>query len=204
MNEQVRIQDLRPVERREPTQAAEGLPRWRWTTAELEAIAALGLFGERDPFELIGGEMVPMSPKGRRHELVRIELAKVLRRLMPGSLDIVEETQLNLAPDTYTDPDIIVLPASIRAPDAMGKDLLLLIEIADSSKAYDLGRKPHIYAAHGVREYWVVEAWSLATTVHRALGLHGYGTVEAAPCDAALTSEALPGVVLRLDSLDLG
>lgn len=48
------------------TQAAEGLPRWRWTTSELERLTALGAFRDEDRFELIGGEIVPMSPVGRR------------------------------------------------------------------------------------------------------------------------------------------
>jgi len=42
------------------TQAAEGLPRWRWTVEEIERIAATGIFNEQDRFELIGGEIVPM------------------------------------------------------------------------------------------------------------------------------------------------
>ncbi len=64
---------------REPTRAAEGLPRWRWTVAELERLAESGVFKDQDRFELIGGEIVPMSPKGRRHEIVRGELASILR-----------------------------------------------------------------------------------------------------------------------------
>jgi len=57
------------------TQAAEGLPRWHWTVAELERIAEAGFFTEYDQFELLGGEMVPMSPEGNCHVIVRVELA---------------------------------------------------------------------------------------------------------------------------------
>ena len=54
------------------TQAAEGVPRLRWTLAELRATGrARTSFTEQDRIELIGGELVPMSPKGTRHEIVR-------------------------------------------------------------------------------------------------------------------------------------
>ena len=56
---------------RPTTRAAEGLPRWSWSVSEIERLAAGGYFHEDDRFELVGGEIVPMSPKGRRHEIIR-------------------------------------------------------------------------------------------------------------------------------------
>ena len=56
------------------TQAAEGLPRRRWTVAEIEEMTRLGVFLEDDRFELIGGEIVPMNAKGIRHEVLKMEL----------------------------------------------------------------------------------------------------------------------------------
>ena len=53
------------------TRAAEGLPRRRFTVAEVEAMVAAGVMKEHERFELIGGELVPMSPKGNRHEVVK-------------------------------------------------------------------------------------------------------------------------------------
>ena len=51
------------------TQAAEGMLRRRFTVAEIEAMVANGIIAEDEHIELIGGEVVPMSPKGRRHEI---------------------------------------------------------------------------------------------------------------------------------------
>jgi hypothetical protein len=65
MNEHIRDERQRPA-----TQAAEGLPRWRWTAAELIRMVELGLLDARDPIELWGGEIVPISPTGRRHEVI--------------------------------------------------------------------------------------------------------------------------------------
>ena len=63
MNEIPRVPKARPT-----TQVADGVPRLRWTFAEFERLAELGFFTEDDRIELIGGELVPMAPKGNRHE----------------------------------------------------------------------------------------------------------------------------------------
>ena len=56
--------------RREPTQVADGLPRWRWTLAEFDRFVELGILSDDDRVELIGGEIVPMAAKGIAHESV--------------------------------------------------------------------------------------------------------------------------------------
>ena len=60
------------------TSAAEGLPRRRFTVAEVEAMVAAGVMEEDERVELIGGELVPMSPKGSQHEVVKIALRRSL------------------------------------------------------------------------------------------------------------------------------
>ena len=69
---------------RPTTRAAEGLPRWRWTVAEIETIARAGYFHDDERFELLGGEIVPMSPKGRRHEIIRGKIAFRFARASAG------------------------------------------------------------------------------------------------------------------------
>ena len=56
------------------TSAAEGLPRRRFTVAEVEAMVAAGVMDEDERVELIGGELVPMSPKGNHHEVLKTAL----------------------------------------------------------------------------------------------------------------------------------
>ena len=56
------------------TRAAEGLPRRRFTVAEVEEMVAAGIVDEDERVELIGGELVPMSPKGNHHEVLKTAL----------------------------------------------------------------------------------------------------------------------------------
>ena len=179
------------------------MPRWRWTTAELIRLTDLGVFRAEDKLELIGGEIVPMSPAGRRHEVVRADLERYLRKRETSAAFVVAEPQLNLTDDTYTEPDILVRLATVRTPDVRGPTALLVIEIAASSLDYDLGTKARIYAQHGVREYWVVEAATLATTVHRDPGPGGYETTVEFAASDLLTPHLAPTLAVRLADLDL-
>lgn len=184
-------------------QAAEGLPRWRWTTAELIQLGDLGVFTAEDRFELLGGEIVPASPAGRRHEVVREDLEELLRARISPDVRVVAEPQFNLDEATFTEPDILVRPADIRSPDVRGPTALLVIEIADSSLVYDHQTKAPLYAAHGVREYWVINARTLETTVHRDPGASGYSHIVAVPADERLIPMLAPTLAVRLDELEL-
>jgi len=188
---------------RRTTQAAEGVPRWRWTTAELIRLTELGAFTAEDRFELIGGEIVPMSPVSRGHEVLAEEIERYFRERETSAFHIVNDRQLNLSDDTYTEPDIFVRPAAVRSADARGDTVLLIVEVAVTSLDFDLTTKASVYARHGVREYWVVDAATLSTTVHRQPGPDGYTEKSVHGPEQLLTSTLVPALAVRLADLNL-
>ena len=189
--------------KRATTQAAEGLPRWRWTVAELERIAEAGFFTEYDQFELLGGEMVPMSPEGRRHEMIRLKLTRRFFGLAPASIMVAPEPQFNLSSDIYLKPDILVHPIAVETYDLRPVDALLVVEVADTSLKYDIRTKMPLYAAHGVPEYWVIHAPTLMTTVHREPAGNVYASVEEVSPDGKLVLMLVPELALSLGALAL-
>lgn len=183
--------------------AAEGMPRRAWTVAEIEAMVEAGIIDGDERFELIGGEVVPMSPKGARHELVKIELNRNLQQTLALDLSIAPETTLRLDEKSFVEPDFCVFPRSIAPGDMRGYDVLLAIEIADTSLRYDLGRKIGTYAAYGIAEVWVINALTLVTRVHRQLGPEGYRDIAEFGPDATLTAVRVPSVSICLSALGL-
>ena len=192
-----------PPPMRPPTQAADGLPRWRWRAAEIERLAAAGYFHELDRFELLGGEIVPMSPKGRRHEIVREELSFRFAKLAPAGVFVACEPQFKLSEDSYALPDILVRPAAVKTPDLPAASALLVVEIADTSLAYDVATKAALYAGHGVREYWVVNAATFVVTVHRQPSGHSYGFIREFAPDMRLVPELAPELAVTLATFPL-
>lgn len=198
MNEQ-----LRPTSLPLTTQAAEGLVRRRFTVAEIESMAAKSIIAEDERIELIGGELVPMSPKGARHEIIRSELAfQMSRQSLPGRR-VASEAQFNLTDDTYVVPDIIVYPAETKLPRVRGPSTLLVIEIADSSLEYDLDTKAGLYGSHEVREYWVINAKTLETRVHRGPTPEGYSDITTKGSEARFHPHAAPELSISLSDIDL-
>jgi Uma2 family endonuclease len=187
----------------ETTQAAEGLPRRPWTVAEIEAMIAAGIIDEDERFELIGGEVVPMHAKGGRHELVKIELNRHLQRSVPEDLSIGPETTLRLDPRTFLEPDFCVFPRAVAPGDMRGHDVILAIEVSDTSLAYDRGRKIGIYAAFGIPEVWVIDANSLVIRVHRHLGAEGFRTVFEAGSNEEIVATRAPQIAICLARLGL-
>jgi Uma2 family endonuclease len=156
------------------TQAAEGMRRRRFTVAELEAMVAAGILGEDERIELIGGEVVPMSPKGNHHEILKAALTLYWATRLPDNLRFATETTFRLAPDTYLEPDFVFYERETGIRGLNQKTAHFVVEIADSSFSYDIGRKAALYASFGIPELWVIHAVRLETRIHRNPSASGY------------------------------
>jgi Uma2 family endonuclease len=199
MNEHLRPARLPPT-----TQAAEGLPRRRWSEAEIREMMAKGIILEDERFELIGGEVVPMSPKGARHEMVKKALQQYWFPLIAGTaIDLITETTLYISADEFREPDFLFWPRAIPLKDVTAGTALLIVEVADSSLGYDLGSKADTYAGLGLRELWVVDANSLVTAMHRAPTPAGYPKPREAGPSELLEPQLAPHLAVRLTDLGL-
>jgi Uma2 family endonuclease len=186
------------------TQAAEGLPRRRFMVAEVEAMVTAGVMDEDERVELIGGELVPMSPKGNQHEIVKIALLERWYRVQAEECRLAPETTFRLSDDTYLEPDVVIYPRATGLKGLTGPNALLVVEIADSSLRYDMGRKAALYASFGVRELWVIDAVKLTARVFQAPSDEGYRQVADFAASQPLVPLFAPSAfALRLDELEL-
>ena len=162
-----------------------------------------GIIAEDENFELIEGEIVPKLPKGNQHEVVKAALNRVFARQASDDLRLAIATSLYLSERTFVEPDLCLYPKRILPEDVKGGDVLLAVEVAGSSMAYDRGLKARIYARHGVCELWVIDAATRATWVHRRPDGDGqWGSVEKIGGDTPLSPAALPGIAVRMADLD--
>ena len=185
------------------TQAADGMPRRRFTVAELEAMVAAGILGEDERIELIGGEVVPMSPKGNHHEILKGALNEYWVRRMPERFRLAPETTFRLTPDTYLEPDFIFFDKASGIRGLKPETAHFVVEIADSSFAYDIGRKAALYAQFGIPELWVIHAVRLETRIHRQPSLTGYQSLLDLGSDQELVPAFAPELAVTLSQLEL-
>ena len=185
------------------TRAAEGYPRRSFTVAEIVSMVEIGIIGEEENFELIEGEIVPMSPKGNHHEVVKSALLRIVATLAPDDLRLGVETSLYLSDRTFVEPDLCLYPKRLLPVDVKGMDVLLAIEVAASSLQYDRNLKAKLYSKHGVQELWVIDAVNRLTWVHQAPDARGgWGRIEEREPDAELVPEFVPGLSIVLAGLD--
>jgi len=179
------------------------LARYRFTVDDYYRLAQAGILGEDDRVELIEGEIVMMTPIGSPHA------ASVtgITRLLVGPLGdrAVVRIQLPVRLDDHSEPEPDVCIARPRADLYAGAhpgpaDVLLLIEVSDSSLAYDRGVKVPLYARSGIEAVWVVELGRSLVHVHGNPAPDGYLERRASRPGDRLP---IPGTDVTIDAGDL-
>jgi Uma2 family endonuclease len=173
--------------------------RRRFTRKEYYRMVEVGILREDDRVELIRGEIVEMSPPGRHHRAFVNNLNRLLSRRLPEHTVVSVQNPLPLSEDTEPQPDLAVLrtrDVSFKDREAWAEDALLVIEVADSSLAYDRSTKRRLYAEAGIPEYWVVDCTAETIEVHRGPSPDGYREVRLVTGAATLSPQAFPDVSL--------
>jgi Uma2 family endonuclease len=173
-----------------------------FTREEYHRMAETGILKPTDRVELIRGEIVQMSPPGRRHVAFVNNLNQRLVLRLAGRAIVSVQNPVAVSDDSEPQPDLAVLRTRVipyKDAEITTEDVGLLIEVADSSLAYDRSTKLRLYAEAGVPEYWVVDVTAEAVEVYRAPGPDGYGEVRRVVGAAAAVSPlGLPDVSLAL------
>jgi Uma2 family endonuclease len=171
--------------------------RRRFTRAEYYRMAEVGILRPHDRVELIKGEIVEMSPIGRRHKAFVANLGELLILRLASRALVHVQSGVVLADDTEPEPDVAVLrrrAVPYKEREAHAEDVLLLIEVAESSLAYDRSTKQRLYAEARIPEYWVVDCAAEAVEVHRDPAPEGYREVRRLTGPATLALFAFPDV----------
>ena len=184
------------------TRAAEGFDRRSFTVKEVLRMQETGIISDDENFELIEGEIVPMQAKTHVHELIKSALNIGLARALPDPLWLGVESTMYLSKSTFVEPDFVIYRRGIKLEEVKGTDIVLAIEVAVTSLAYDRGLKAQLYARHGVRELWVIDANQRRAHIHTGPKKAGAWEhiVERGP-DDFLTCDALPGFSAKLGTI---
>jgi Uma2 family endonuclease len=180
------------------------LQRHRLTVDEYYRMGRAGVFAPDARVELIEGEVIDMAPIGTRHASAVKRLNALLSTAARGLAIVAVQDPLRLSDSSEPEPDLMLLRprADFYAQAHPGPaDVLLLIEVSDSSVAYDRGIKLDLYARHGVTEVWIVDLDN--KTVHFFRGCDGvrYTDITASETPRATPVAALPGVTIDLSGL---
>jgi Uma2 family endonuclease len=139
------------------------IARRPFTVTEFERMAEVGILTEDDRVELLDGDIVTMSPIGRHHAACVKRLNAALSRLFRRRAIVSVQDPVRLSDFSVPQPDIALLEPRedfYASAHPAPQDILLIIEVADSTLALDLGTKLPLYARAGIAEAWLIDLGS--------------------------------------------
>jgi Uma2 family endonuclease len=175
----------------------------RFSVADYFRMAESGILPHDVRVELIGGEVIDMSPIGPFHSGSVNELARQFAIANGGDWWLSIQAPLDLGPNDLPEPDLALLrPAEHRYREAhpRAEDVFLLVEVADSSLGFDRAVKLPLYARHGIPEVWILNAPQRRLEVYRQPGPEGYAAFSHLG-EGVVAPAAFPGVAIDLDRL---
>jgi Uma2 family endonuclease len=175
-----------------------------FTRKEYHRMAEAGILKPTDRVELIRGEIVEMSPIGARHIAFVNNLNQLLVMRLDGRAIVSVQNPVALDEDSEPQPDLAVLTRRLppyKESEPATDDVLLLIEVGDTSLAYDRRTKLRLYAEAGIPEYWVVDASAEAIEIHRGPGPGGYGETRRLTGNTTASLQTFPDITLPLTEI---
>ena len=173
----------------------------KFSTEEYHQIIESGILCDRS-VELLNGEIWEMPPEKPRHRKVIYFGVEYLRQILSGKAIVFEAHPITLK-NSEPEPDITVaqLPISLydeRHPSAL--DILLLIEVSDTTLSKDLQEKKAIYALNKIREYWIIDLNNHQLKVFQNPVNDDY-LIKKVFSQGKITSQAFPGITIEVSRL---
>ena len=178
----------------------------RLSLADYDRMIEGGVFDRREQrrLEFIRGEIREMAPIGSVHEAVVDRLTEwSIKSLPEGKAWVRVQNSIGLPTlESAPEPDIAwVTRRDYLQGRPVAEDVLLVIEVSESTLAYDRGEKANLYAAAGIADYWVINLVDRSVGVHRDPGPAGYRSLQTYTADDEVRPLAAADAVLRPSQL---
>lgn len=180
------------------------LLRRKFTVKQYHQMAQSGILKEDDRVELLRGEIVEMSPIGRRHAACVNRLNALFNKRLTDLVIVAVQNPVELDDNSEPQPDIALLRLRddfYEAGHPQVEDVLLLVEVADTTIEFDREVKIPLYAEAGISEVWVVDINGQYLEVYLQPSLKGYQIIQKYYRGQSLTIQAFPDVSFTVDEV---
>ena len=175
-----------------------------FTVEMYHKLGELGVFDEDDRVELLDGQIVEMTPIGQAHWMTVFRLSNLLMRHSTSHVGVSTQSSLVLSERWEPEPDIAVL----RRLEGFGgawlpaaRDVILVIEVADTSLERDRDIKIPRYAYEGIAEAWLIDVHAETVTCYRGPTPEGYAEAVVVKRGETLRPTQWPSVAISVDEV---
>jgi len=153
--------------------------KYKFTSQEYHLMSETGIFSQKHRLELIRGEIVKMSPIGKKHCAYIAKLQKKFEQILGERIIVWTQNSIHLNSESEPQPDLVLLKLRAdfyeeRLPRP--EDILLIVEVADSTISYDRDVKMPLYAEFGIIEAWLIDVNAKTLTKYTEPSPTGYKT----------------------------
>ena len=176
--------------------------RWRFTVHDYHRMGEAGILHEDDRVELIEGELVEITAIGTRHFSCVNRLNRLLVMHVGDEAVVSVQNPVRLNDYTEPQPDVaVIMTRDYRESLPMPEDVVLLVEVSDTTLAYDRGIKLPLYARAGIGEIWIVNLPGETIERYTAPSADGYRHADQKDLGQTLESISLPGLTPSVDEV---
>lgn len=178
--------------------------RHRISVGDYHRMGDAGVLAPEARVELIEGEIVDMAPIGKAHASIVDRLNRELVRAVGERAIVRVQGPVQLGELSEPEPDLMLLMPRAdfyREAAVAAADVLLIIEVADTTQRYDRRVKVPLYARHGIPETWVIDLENRLVHFHRRPGPSGYADVSSGEHPGVVQIEALAGISISLSGV---
>ena len=176
----------------------------KFTVEEYYRMAEVGILHADERVELVCGEIVLMAPMGKPHAVGIRRVDRILQRTLDGSAIVSAQNPIHLGPNSEPEPDVAIL--RIKEDEYLKEhpepeDILWVIEIADSTLAYDREVKVNLYAQANVPETWIMNLVDDCIEAFTGPGPDGYANHTTYRRGERISPSTLPDFEFAVDDL---
>ena len=173
------------------------LPRRLFTVDEYHRMAEAGIFRPDERVELIDGEIIEMSPIGPRHAGCVINATRLFITRLGDRVVLSPQNPVTIHPRSEPQPDLALLrPRDVSYSEALAtpQDVVLAVEVADTTARFDRLVKARLYARSGIAEFWLMRPGDRSIEIHRGPGSDGYARITRHDAGQVVAPLAFPDV----------
>ena len=174
----------------------------QFTVDDYHRMADIGILREDDRVELIDGQVVEMSPIGGRYVTCVSRITRLLVSQLTDDAVVNGQSPVRLGKYQEPEPDLAVVRNREYGNDLPNADdVFLLMEVSDTSLAYDRGTKLTLYARAGIPEFWLIDLPGEAIERHTNPSGDKYGVAVRAGRGEEIESPGVPGLVINTNDV---
>lgn len=174
------------------------------TVAEYDRMIEAGIYTENDRIELLNGEIIELMPKGPKHTSANSRIVRFFIRLFGEKIIVRGQAPIWLDGVSEPEPDIVLAKwneTEYSKAHPTPADILLIMEISDTTLTYDREAKAKAYSRNGIQQYLLLNLQNETLEDFRQPGADGYGFKQTLRKGDSLNLTAFPEIEISLDDL---